>query len=644
MSNVASNMSLYQQVVFKSRYARWLEEEGRREHWGETVDRYVDFFRHHLKDTLGHKVSSAVAEEVTDYIYNLDVMPSMRTLMTAGKALDSAHMANYNCTYCVVDHPRTFAEHMYVLMCGAGSGFSVERRFTEKLPEVPEEILPCDTTIVVADSRKGWCAAVNQLMNLLYAGSIPQWDTSKLRGEGERLKTFGGYSSGPKVLIELYHHIINTFKAAKGRKLKPIEVFSIMCFIAQIVVVGGVRRSATIALFDKDDIEMRSAKTGQWWVKNPHYAMANVSAVFETKPRAADFMDIWKDLVASGSGEPGMLNRKALWEQAESIGRASRWEDGTRIPFGVNPCSEIILRPYQCCNLSGVAVRPADSLEDLKRKVRVATIIGTWQATISDFDFLRKIWKQNVEEERLLGVCLAGVMDHPVLSQTSQEAAEWENALRDVAWETNAQLAKKLGIKQTASVTAVKPAGNSGELYDVASGIHARYSPYYVRTVRQSTGDPMTEFLKANGIPWEVSVQNARDVVFSFPRKSPEGAICANSRSAIEQLEHWLHMKTNFATHTISCTIYVKDDEWLTVGAWVFEHFDSITGLSFLPYDDHTYQQAPYQPISKEEYEKLLANMPEEIDWTLMAGFELTDTTTVSQELSCIGGACALGA
>lgn len=635
-------MSVYQQVIHQTRYARWREEDSRREFWSETASRYTGFFKGHLKERHGFKVPKDVLEEVEKSIYELDVMPSMRTLMTAGEALGSAEVANYNCAFLVVDSVRAFSEHMYILMCGSGSGFSVERRFVDKLPEVPEELHESDTTIVFADSRKGWCAGFNQFLNLLYAGNIPKYDTTKLREEGARLKTFGGYASGPKPLIELLEHVIKVFKNAQGRKLKPIEVFSVMCYVAQIVVVGGVRRSATIALFDKDDQEMRRAKTGTWWVQNPHYAMANVSAVFESKPDDMEFFDFWRDLVASGAGEPGMLNRRALWDQAESIGRKSRYENGERIPFGVNPCSEIQLPPYSFCNLSGIAIRPTDTLEDLKRKIRLATIIGTWQATVTEFDYLRKIWKTNVDEERLLGVCLAGVMDHPVLAHKTEESACWEQELRDYAWEVNKEWAAKIGINPTASITAIKPAGNSGELYDVASGIHPRYAPFYIRTVRQSNGDPMTQFLKDVGIPHEVSVQNARDTVFSFPVKSPEGAICAKDLSAIEQLEHWLHMKRNYTTHTISATIYVRRGEWMKVGAWVYENFDDITGLSFLPYDDHTYKQAPYQPCSKEEYEAAAALMPTDIDWSILRHYEQTDTTTVSQEFTCSAGQCEL--
>ena len=636
-------MNLYQTTIYKSRYARWNEDENRRENWDETVGRYVDFFKKHLKENHRFTIPAGVATKVFDSIYGLDVMPSMRTLMTAGRALESCNVANYNCAYCVVDTVRVFSEHMFILMAGAGSGFSVERRFTEKLPEVPAELFPSDTTVTVADSRKGWCVALNQFISILYSGSIPKWDVSKVRPEGARLKTFGGYSSGPGVLVDLFKHIIAIFDKARGRKLRPIEVFSIMCYIAQIVVVGGVRRSATIALFDKDDVEMRAAKSGAWWTANPHFAMANISAVFESKPDSLEFMDIWRDLVASRSGEPGLLNRRALWADAENIGRKTRYKNGERIPYGVNPCSEIALWPNQFCNLSGIAARPGDTLERLQEKVRIATIIGTWQATISDFDYLRGVWKHNVEEERLLGVCLAGIMDHPVLSKSDSESEAWYKVLKQTAWDTNEEWANKIGINVSTSVTAIKPAGNSGELYNTASGIHPRYAPHYIRTVRQSKGDPVTEFLIANGVPFAVSTQNARDIVFSFPQKSPDTAICAKDKTALEQLEHWLHVKRNYTTHTISCTVYVKDDEWLAVGAWVYAHFDEVTGLSFLPYDDHTYQQAPYQPIDADIYADLVAAMPETIDWALLAHYEGgKDTTTVSQEFACTAGACTL--
>lgn len=635
-------MSLYSNVIFKTRYARWREEEKRREMWDETVERYVSYFTEMLATRHGYLVTETERDEVFNGIYALDVMPSMRALMTAGVALNSAEVANFNCSFEPVDSVRSFTEHMYVLMCGAGSGFSVERRFTEQLPRIPATLRPINYTIVVEDSRQGWCDALHQLLTHLYDGLIPGWDTSKVREEGARLKTFGGYASGPGPLIELFQHTIEMFKAAAGRKFRPVEVFSIMCYIAQIVVVGGVRRSATIALFDHDDNEMRTAKTGQWWVKNPHYAMANVSGVFESRPDHAEFSAYWNDLVASKSGEPGMLNRAALWRQCEAIGRKTRYADGTRIPFGVNPCSEIILQPYSFCNLSGVAIRPDDTLEDLKRKIRLATIIGTWQACVVKFEYLRPQWQENCEDERLLGVCLAGIMDHPVLKSRSNEAEAWLMELRDYAWEVNKEYADRIGINPTASITSVKPAGNSGELYDVASGIHPRYAKQYIRTIRQSGGDPITAFLRDNGIPWEISKQNARDVVFSFPVKAPEGAITAPEITALQQLDHWLMVKTRYSTHTVSATIYVRENEWDEVGAWVYDHFDNITGLSFLPYNDHTYEQAPYQPVDEVTYRLAVEQMPTSIDWSLLKHYESKDMTTVSQEFTCVGGACEL--
>lgn len=634
--------SIYQEVIHKTRYARWLEEEKRREHWDETVKRYFDYFVDYLDKNNKFTVEKPLRNSLEKALFDMEIQPSMRTLMTAGKALDSCPTANYNCAALPMDSIRAFSEHMFILMSGAGSGFSVEKRFIEKLPEVPSELHPTETIIVVADSRKGWAVAYNQFLNLLYSGSIPKWDISKLRPEGARLKTFGGYSSGGKVLEDLFEHTIRIFSSARGRKLTPKEVFSLATFIAQIVVVGGVRRSATIALFDKDDNEMRTSKSGQWWHVNPHFAMANISAVFEHKPTAIEFIDFWKDLMSAGSGEPGFKNRYAAWKSFEAIGRQSRNEKGERIAILSNPCQEIELRPYQFCNLSAICVRPNDTLDDLKRKMEMATILGTWQSCITEFDYLRKIWSENTKEESLLGVCLSGIMDHPILSKVSDESATWYQEMRDVAWKVNKEWAEKLGINPSTSVTSIKPAGNSSELMGTSSGIHPRYSEYYIRTIRQSSGDPMTKFLQEQHIPWEVSKQNPRDIVFSFPVQSPKDSITVKDLTAIQQLEHWLHVKRNYATHTISCTIYVNNDDWLKVGAWVYEHFDDLTGLSFLPYEDHTYEQAPYQPISEEEYDELATKIPTSIDWKVLADYESEDKTKVSQEFTCFSGGCEL--
>jgi ribonucleoside-triphosphate reductase len=635
MKKNTTDMSLYSEIIHLTRYARYNDENGRREVWPETVDRLVEFFVNHLKKKLDFDLDEKTRSDLHRAVLNFEIMPSMRALMTAGKPLETVNVANFNCTYLVVDCIRAFSEHMYCLMCGSGVGFSVESKFTNKLPEVPEELLPAETTIKVADSRKGWCAATNQLLTLLYAGNIPELDVSKLRPEGARLKTFGGYSSGPAVLVELYHHIIKIFKGAKGRKLKPIEVFSIMTYIAQIVVVGGVRRSATIAIFDKDDWEMRNAKTGQWWKENAHFAMANISAVFENKPDVGEFLEIWSELIQSGSGEPGIINRGAFWDSCTAIDRSIRDEHGDRYALGPNPCAEIILRPNQMCNLSGIAIRPNDSRETLLEKVRLATILGTFQSTVTDFEYLRKIWQKNVEEERLLGVCLAGVMDHPILSQVSQVSADLLQEMQAMVWETNKKWAKKLDIEESTSVTAIKPAGNSGELYAVGNGIHPRYAPYYVRTIRETAMSPICKFLKSQGIPWEVSKQNSRDVVFSFPQKSPEGAICADQLSAIDQLNHWLHVKKHWATHTVSCSVYIKREDWLQVAAWVYENFNEVTGLSFFPYDDHVYEQAPYQKIDKDTYIDMMQGMPAHLNYDDLLDFEKTDNTATSQEFAC---------
>lgn len=629
------DLSLYSTVIHKSRYARWDDKNNRREDWDETVSRYFNWFSTHLEKNHKYKLPKELRKSLEVSMINMEIQPSMRTLMTAGKALDSCAVANYNCAAVPIDSVRSFSEHMFVLMSSAGSGFSVEKRFVNKLPEVPSELHPTETTVVVADSRKGWAVALNQFLTLIYSGNIPRVDVSKVRPEGSRLKTFGGYSSGPGVLLQLFDHITKIFLNARNRRLTTIEVFSVCTFIAQIVVVGGVRRAATIALFDKDDNEMRQAKSGKWWIKNPHFAMANISAVFEHKPDAIEFMNFWRDLVVSGSGEPGFKNRDAAWRSFEKIGRKFRDDKGEKIPILSNPCQEIELLPNQFCNLTAGCIRPGDTLEKIKEKLRYATILGTWQSTISDFDFLRKIWKENTEEERLLGVCLSGVMDHPVLSKVTEESGRWLREMRDLVWEVNKEWAEILGINPSASVTSLKPAGNSSELMNTSSGIHPRPYPYYIRRIRQSASDPVTEFLKDAGIPWEVSKQNPRDIVFSFPTKSPEGAICIKDITPIQQLEHWLHVKKNFATHTISCTIYVPNDDWIKVGAWVYEHFDDLTGLAFFP-ESHTYEQAPQEEITEEVYNELCSEMPASLEWDNLVHYENNDTTKVSQEFACV--------
>lgn len=649
-----SNLSLYQEVIARTRYARWDAAKGRRENWDDSVSRYFDFFAKYLADKHEYAIINRKALEKS--VADLDVMPSMRALMTAGPALEAVQVANYNCSYLPIDSVRALPEMMYILMSGGGVGFSVERAVIGDLPYVPSEFEDTDYSITVADSREGWCKAYHKLLAMLWGGYLPKWDVSNVRPAGARLKTFGGYASGPEPLEDLFKHTVRIFGKAKGRRLKSTEVFSLATYVAQIVVVGGVRRSATICLFDSDDLEMRNVKgvgsnmyyvdeKGNWKPgANAHFAMANISAVYEQKPTVTDFMGLWSDLIKGQAGEPGLFNRAAFRANAEACGRANKYANGEVIQWGANPCCEIQLRPYQMCNLTGVAIRPEDTLEDLKRKVRHATILGTWQACVSDFSYLRKSWQANVEEERLLGVCLSGFYDHPVLSTTSEESGRWLRELRELSWAVNKEIAADIGIPASTCVTSVKPAGNSGELYDTASGIHPRWSHHYVRAIRQSNTDPMTQFLKDQGVPHEPSVQEPeRDTIFYFPQKGPEtSTIFRKDLTAIQQLDHWLHVKDNWATHTVSCTVYVRDDEWLKVGAWVYDNFDKVTGLSFLPYTDSVYKQAPYTEVTEEQYNKLCAEMPTQVDWNQFARYDLTDTTKVGQEFTCVGGACTL--
>jgi ribonucleoside-diphosphate reductase alpha chain len=528
-------------------------------------------------------------------------------------------------------------------MTGAGSGFSVERQFTDRLPTIPSHFHPSVRHIIVEDSREGWCYALDDLLRHLYSGSVPTWDISLLRPAGTRLNTFGGYASGGEVLDELFQHIVQIFKQAAGRRLRPIEVFSICTYIAQIVVVGGVRRSATIALFDKDDEEMLTAKSGEWWVDNPQFAMANISAVFEDDPTREDFDRFWGVLEHSGSGEPGIFNRKGVWQHLKRHGRAIHYSDGRLIPFLANPCCEIILRPRQACNLSGFAIRPDDNLAALENKTALATILGTLQATVNHFEYVSPEWHKNINEERLLGVCPSGFYDHEVLSKADGMSEYVLTNLRGVAQRVNKRFATDIGIPVSASVTSVKPAGNSGEMYNTASGIHPRRSKYFIRRIRVAKTDPVGPFLRDQGVPVEDSFQNPeRDLVFSFPRKAPDGAITIDDVTAIQALNHWKHVKTHYTTHTVSATISVRDDEWDHAGDWVFSNFKHITGISFLPHDGGTYQQAPYETVSEFEYEKLAREMPVEIDWDLLKFYEQSDQTTASQELACIGDKCML--
>ena len=620
----------YQAFIHTSRYARWLDNENRRETWSETVSRYISNLVH-------TKVDQTTENEIEEAILNLEVMPSMRALMTAGPALERDNTAGYNCSYLPVDDPKSFDEAMFILLCGTGVGFSVERQFVTKLPEVPE-LFESDTTIVVKDSKEGWAKALRQVIALLYSGEIPKWDVSKVRPAGARLKTFGGRASGPAPLVDLFNFVVAKFKDAQGRKLSSIEAHDIMCKIGEVVVVGGVRRSAMISLSNLSDDRMRHAKSGDWWTNNPQRALANNSVSYTEKPDSLSFMREWMALVESGSGERGIFNRQASVNQSKKNGRRD-----PNYEFGTNPCSEIILRPYQFCNLTEVVVRATDTIESLERKVRLATILGTIQSTYTKFPYLRKVWQKNTEEERLLGVSLTGIMDNPLMTTDNAGLDKTLEYLRNVAISTNAEWAELLDIPVAAAITCVKPSGTVSQLVDSASGIHARHSPYYIRTVRGDNKDPLTQFMKDQGIPNEPDVfKPDQTTVFSFPVKSPENAVVTSDLSAIDQLKMWLAYQRHWCEHKPSVTINVKSDEWFEVGAFVYEHFDEMSGVSFLPYNEHTYQQAPYQEVGKSDYETLLSVMPSAIDWSKLKDYEVEDNTAGSQTLACSGDSCEI--
>jgi len=619
----------YQSFIHTSRYARWLDNEGRRESWPETVQRYMD-------NVVYPKAGNdSYINQIRDAILDLEIMPSMRAMMTAGPALQRDNTCAYNCSYLPVDDPKSFDEAMFILLCGTGVGFSVERQFVTKLPEVPE-LFSSDTVVVVKDSKEGWAKALRQVIALLYSGEIPKWDVSAVRPAGARLKTFGGRASGPAPLVDLFNFVIAKFKEAQGRKLSSIECHDIMCKIGEVVVVGGVRRSAMISLSNLSDDRMRHAKSGAWWENNPQRALANNSTSYTEKPDAVSFMREWMALVESGSGERGIFNRQASKKQAAKNGRRDADQE-----FGTNPCSEIILRPYQFCNLTEVVVRATDSIETLEQKVRLATILGTIQSTYTHFPYLRKKWKDNTDEERLLGVSLTGIMDNPLLTLNNAGLEKTLEHLKAIAVDTNREWAERLGIPVSAAITCVKPSGTVSQLVDSASGIHARHSYYYIRTVRGDNKDPLTQFMKDMGVPSEPCVMKPETTtVFSFPQKAPKNAVVTADMTAIEQLELWLAYQRNWCEHKPSVTINVRTDEWFDVGAFVYKHFDEMSGVSFLPYNEHTYQQAPYQEVGKSDYENLLSLMPEKIDWSRLSEYEKEDTTKSSQTYACTGEVC----
>ena len=618
----------YQRFIHASRYARWVPDENRRETWDETVTRYTDFFK--------GRYDIFPAEEVNKAIRELKVMPSMRCLMTAGSALERDEIAGYNCSFLAIDNPKAFDEVMYILMCGTGVGFSVERQFTNNLPVVAEEFHETDSVIRVKDSRIGWASAYRELISLLYSGRVPKWDVSGIRPAGARLRTFGGRASGPKPLEDLFEFTVHTFRKSAGRKLNSLECHDIVCKVADIVIVGGVRRSALISLSNLTDDRMRNAKNGAWWESDVQRALANNSVAYTEKPDVGIFLKEWGTLYESKSGERGIFNRVAATKKALSNGR--RNVDG--YDYGTNPCGEIILRSKGVCNLSEVVIREKDTFDDLKEKIRIATIIGTFQSTLTNFRYLRSEWKRNQEEERLLGVSMTGIMDHPILSQASTQCAEWLTELREYAIEVNKEWADRLGIPQSVAITTVKPSGTVSQLVGCSSGIHPAYSKHYIRTVRMDNKDPLTQFFKDSGVPAEPDVTKPDSItVFSFPQKGSQSGVTRNETNAIEQLKLYSIYQKNWTEHNPSITVYYKDDEFLEVGAWIYNNFDGVSGVSLLPHSDHVYKQAPYQECTEDEYNEAVANFPT-LDWTQFN--EVEDTTTATQELSCTAGVCEM--
>jgi ribonucleoside-triphosphate reductase len=628
--------SLYQDFIAKSRYARWIEEEGRRETWPETVARYFNFFEKHLTKKHNFILTKEERSELENAVLNLETMPSMRCLMTAGKALERDNVAGYNCSYAAINNIKVFDEILYILICGTGVGFSVERQNVEKLPTIAEEFHDTETTIIVEDSKAGWAKAYRELLSLLIGGQVPKWDVSKVRPAGARLKTFGGRASGPRPLVDLFQFTVNTFKRAAGRKLTSIECHDIVCKIAEIVVVGGVRRSALISLSNLTDERMREAKSGAWWNEHGQRALANNSVAYKEKPEIGTFMEEWISLYKSKSGERGIFNRQAAKKTVQKLG--DRRDPGHE--WGCNPCSEIILRDKEFCNLSEVIIRPEDTKESLKRKVRIATILGTFQSSLTYFPYLSSKWKQNTEEERLLGVSLTGIYDNEL---TYTKCPELENMLEEMkayAVEVNAIYADAIGIPRSAAITCVKPSGTVSALVDSASGIHPRHNKYYIRTVRADVKDPLCKLMMDMGFPHEPCVMKPDNtMVFSFPMKA-ENSVTRHDISAIEHLELWLTYQRHWCEHKPSVTINVKEEEWMAVGAWVYEHFDEVSGVSFLPQDMGTYRQAPFQDCTKEEYEALLAVMPHNIDWKLLKNYEKEDTTSGTQQYACTANSC----
>lgn len=629
--------SLYQEFIHRSRYSRYLPEKNRRENWEETINRYLDFMEVHLREKFSYDMK-IIRKKVFNAIHDMHVMPSMRAMMTAGKALERDNTCGYNCSFLPIDDPKAFDEAMFILLCGTGVGFSVERQFINQLPEIPEKLFESETVIVVKDSKEGWAKSLRMLISLLYAGEIPKWDLTKVRPAGAPLKTFGGRSSGPGPLSELFKFVIKIFKNAQGRKLTSLECHDIMCKIGEVVVVGGVRRSAMISLSNLSDDRMRHAKSGAWWEANPQRALSNNSAVYTEKPEIGQFMSEWVSLFESKSGERGLFSREACQRIAKRNGRRNHDQ-----LFGTNPCSEIILRPYGFCNLTEVVIRATDTIEQVKEKIEIATILGTFQSTLTDFPYLRKIWQKNAEEERLLGVSLTGIYDNALFFGLNDADGLKKRLLelRDYAIKVNDELATQLGINPAAAITCVKPSGTVSQLCDSASGIHPRHSQYYIRRVRADNKDPLTKFMKEHGVPWEPDVMKPDSTtVFSFPMKAPKDAVVRDDIDAIKHLELWSVYQEAWCEHKPSVTINVKEHEWMKVGAWVYDHFDEMSGVSFLPYDGGSYRQAPYEEITKDLYEAMLPSIPKSLDWDSLQEFD--DTTEGVATLACSAGGCEI--
>lgn len=629
---MSNSMSPYQSFIAISRYSRWVEEKQRREFWEESADRYLTFLSEHALNNYGYDMSDDMSF-LREKFVGLEALGSMRALMTAGPALERSNIAGYNCSYLPMDDVVAFDELLYILMNGTGVGFSVEKKYVEKLPVVPKFIKSFYAqTIYISDSKEGWAHALRALVSALYAGSVPSWDVGAVRPAGARLKTFGGRSSGPEPLVELFEFVTKIFKGAIGRKLTTLEVFDIVCKIASVVVVGGVRRSALIALTDLDDQDLATAKSGEWYIEHPYRGLANVSAVYNERPTQSQFMQEWHTIYDSKSGERGIFNREASRNQAAKYGRRD-----PSIDYGTNPCSEIILRPYQFCNLSTVVVQQGDTLAQLADKINAAAIFGTVQSTLTDFNYLRPVWKENTEEERLLGISMTGQMGHPVLngSKGTEELEIWLNYLRGIAVATNIVWADKLGINPSAAVTCVKPEGTTSQLANAASGMHTWHSKFYRRNVRADKKDPLTRLMIDAGVPYEDDVMNNSAVVFGFPVAAPEDALTRTDLGAIKHLDLWLAYQRHFTEHKPSVTITIKEDEWLDTAAWVWKNFDELSGVAFLPYSDHTYTQAPYEDLTKGEYDVMVSEMPASIPWEDLSWYELFDQTVGTQSLAC---------